>query len=135
MPWSATTAPTWTLTRTKRAPVAAATASAERASVFSTLTPSGRRTARRISAIAAAIAATVPASTGPALNGTSPWFSTRRASAPPVSSARASATAASAIRAMSPPKRGLPGNARRWTMPMTARGTPRIASSPILAES
>src|SRR4029453_17042816 len=44
MAWTAPTGPAWTLTRTKRAPVLAAMASAERTSFFRTLTPIGRRT-------------------------------------------------------------------------------------------
>jgi hypothetical protein len=71
-PWSAATAPTCTFTRTKRAPVAAATARAERTSFFSTLTPTGSGIARRISETATAIPATLAASTRPAVNGTSP---------------------------------------------------------------
>src|SRR5512144_393981 len=132
MPWSAATAPTCTLTRTNRAPVAAATASADRTSFFSTLTPMGSETRRRISPIATAIPATVAASTRPAVNGTSPWFSTTRASTPPSARACASSSAARTTAAMSPSQRGLPGSARRCTMPMTARvtwaGRPMIAA-------
>ncbi len=72
IPWSATTAPTWMFTRMKRAPVAAATARAARASFFRTLTPTGRAVTRLSSATTAAMAATVAGSTAPGVKGASP---------------------------------------------------------------
>src|SRR3990172_7999047 len=113
----------------KQAPVAAAMASADWESFFRTLTPRGRRTFRLISEMTAVMAATVAASTRPAVSGASPWFSTRRAWSPPASSARASASARSTTSAMEPPQRGLPGSGSRCTIPISARGTPRTSAS------
>ena len=110
------------------APVAEATASADSASLFRTLTPMGRGTAARTACTATAIAATVAASTRTGAKGMSPWFSTRSASAPPSARARASSSAAWITASMLPAQRGLPGSARRWIMPMTAVPTPRMES-------
>src|SRR5437879_642002 len=129
MPWSASTAPAWTLTRMNSAPTAAATASAARASFFRTFTPRCvRGSAFLTSAATTLIAATVAGSTRPGVNGASPKFSTRTASTPPSTSARASASADSTTRAIDPSQRGLPGRGRRWTMPMIVRSS-RISGS------
>ena len=125
-PWSVATAPTWTLTRTNRAPVATATARADSASLLSTLTPKGRAVTRVISPITTDIAATVAASTRPLVNGTSPKFSTRSASTPPSARPRASSSAAWMSAFMLPAQRGVPGRAPRCTMPMTARSAPAM---------
>ena len=69
--------PESTFTRMKAAPVAAATARAASASLRSTLTPTGRATARRTSATARVRAATVTLGTSSAKKGASPKFSTR----------------------------------------------------------
>src|SRR5262245_7882667 len=106
------------------APTAAATASAARASFFSTFTPRGGwGNARRTSAATTPMAATVAGSTRPGVKGASPKFSTRSASAPPLISARVSASADATTRSIEPSQRGLPGRGSRWTMPMIVRSS------------
>src|ERR1051325_9463714 len=111
------------------APVAAATASAARASLRSTFTPTGSDTERPSSQTTRAIAATVSAGTRFLKNGLSPKFSTTSPSAPPSARARASKSAASITSSSDPPKSGAPGSARRCTIPKIARVAKRAANA------